>query len=68
MQCFSIREMIATVSHDDCRQVMERVLKGDYSFPSSMRVSDSCKDLLQKILTVDPALRITIEGIQQHPW
>lgn len=51
-----------------CLQVMDRVLRGDYSFPLSVPVSDSCKDLLKRILITDPALRITIEGIQQHSW
>lgn len=31
-------------------------------------ISDGCKDLLEQMLHPDPAQRITIEGIKQHPW
>jgi serine/threonine protein kinase len=49
-------------------QVLQRVTHGDYYFPASIPVSDSCKDLLRKILVVKPEERITVEGIQEHPW
>jgi len=31
-------------------------------------VSDQAKDLVKKMLTQDPAKRITAEGVLQHPW
>jgi len=31
-------------------------------------VSDEAQDLISKILVVDPASRITMEGIKNHPW
>lgn len=31
-------------------------------------VSDAAKDLISRMLTVDPARRIDIEGVLQHPW
>jgi len=36
-------------------------------FPK-VAVSDSAKDLLMKMLTVDPKQRISIEGIMSHDW
>jgi serine/threonine protein kinase len=33
-----------------------------------VQVSDECKDLLRKVLMADPAQRLTIQGIMQHPW
>lgn len=30
--------------------------------------SEDAKDLINKILTVDPAKRITTQGIKNHPW
>eukprot|EP00803_Ostreobium_quekettii_P001376 evm.model.scf_910.3 EVM.evm.TU.scf_910.3 scf_910:44793-48662(+) len=48
--------------------LMERIVKSDYSVPSESTVSASCLDLLGKILTPDPAQRITVEGIINHPW
>ena len=49
-------------------QVLQRVIRGDYRFPQSVPVSPACKDLLSRILVVNPSERITIQGIQQHPW
>ena len=31
-------------------------------------VSSQCQDLLRRIFTIDPAKRIAIEDIKQHPW
>jgi len=31
-------------------------------------VSDEAKDFISKILLADPDKRITIEGMQNHPW
>ena len=50
------------------RQVLQRVIKGDYRIPPGMPVSSACRDLLARILVVNPSERIAIQGIQQHPW
>lgn len=31
-------------------------------------ISDSCKDLIEGLLVADPAKRLTIPQIYQHPW
>ena len=31
-------------------------------------ISEQCQDLLQQMFTLDPAARITIAEIKQHPW
>ncbi len=31
-------------------------------------LSSGCQDLLRRIFTIDPAKRISIGDIQQHPW
>ena len=49
-------------------QVLERILAVDYHFPSSIPVSEQCKDLLRHILVADPAKRFSIADIQRHPW
>ena len=49
-------------------QVLERILAVDYHFPSSIPVSEHCKDLLRHILVADPAKRFSIADIQRHPW
>ena len=59
-------------SHGNCvpprLQVLERILAVDYHFPSSIPVSENCKDLLRHILVADPAKRYSIADIQKHPW
>jgi serine/threonine-protein kinase SRK2 len=49
-------------------QVLQRVIRGDYVFPRNFPISDECKDLLSKILVVDPEKRLTVQQVQQHPW
>ncbi len=46
------------------------VLNGAYSFPASRwaNVSDSAKNLIGNLLTVDPSARLNAEGALQHPW
>jgi serine/threonine-protein kinase SRK2 len=56
--------------HDNqkLQKMIQRILHVDYAVPSHIRVSDDCKDLLKKVLVADPAKRITVEGIYNHPW
>jgi len=50
----------------DLVNLYDKVLKGEYETPDYL--SNDCKDLLSKMLVVDPKERITIEGIMAHPW
>lgn len=34
----------------------------------SSKVSDSCRDLLTRMLVVDPSQRLTISQVEDHPW
>ena len=43
-----------------------KVMAGKYKCPRSM--SPPIRDLIARMLVVDPSKRITIEGIMQHPW
>lgn len=43
-------------------------MRADYQIPASAKVSSECRDLLARLLTTSPGSRITIQGIQQHPW
>ncbi|VDL64164.1 unnamed protein product [Hymenolepis diminuta] len=48
----------------------DRIRTGCYTFPSDewKDVSDEAKDLINKLLIVEPRERLTIEGVMQHPW
>jgi len=56
--------------HDNQRlqKMIQRILKVDYKPPPHLKLSADCQDLMSKILTADPAKRITIDGIFHHPW
>ena len=60
--------MMHSCADNTMAQVLERILAVDYHFPSSIPVSENCKDLLRHILVADPAKRYSIADIQKHPW
>ncbi|KAL4421960.1 hypothetical protein ABPG77_007902 [Micractinium sp. CCAP 211/92] len=49
-----------------CRKT--RILAVQYSIPPQLNLSDSCVDLLRRIFVPDPAQRISLAQIRQHPW
>jgi serine/threonine protein kinase len=46
--------------------MLRQILKAAYTVPNF--VSPECKALIQGMMKVNPADRITIEGIIEHPW
>eukprot|EP00301_Raphidiophrys_heterophryoidea_P006323 c12560_g1_i1.p1 GENE.c12560_g1_i1~~c12560_g1_i1.p1 ORF type:complete len:735 (-),score=154.12 c12560_g1_i1:361-2565(-) len=48
----------------------ENVIKGKYYFPAKhwSSVSQEAKDLINKLLQVDPHQRPTIQEVKNHPW
>ena len=50
--------------------IRDKTLKGTYSLeePIWESVSDNAKDLLKKLLTVEPEERITASDALTHPW
>mmetsp|Transcript_34767 Transcript_34767/g.81264 ORF Transcript_34767/g.81264 Transcript_34767/m.81264 type:complete len:517 (-) Transcript_34767:71-1621(-) len=50
--------------------LFDRIKRGNYSFPDKhwSGVSDDAKDIVMRMLTVDPVARITAEGTLQHEW
>ena len=54
----------------DAPPLHEQILKGRYTFPDEFwsGVSESAKDLIRKMMCVDPATRLTIAGVLEHPW
>lgn len=56
-------------SHERC--VLEKlVLIGRYSMEGTAwyEISEDAKDLIKRMLVVNPDHRITLEGILNHPW
>lgn len=52
----------------DLRKTIARILNAQYSIPDYVRISADCRQLLSRIFVANPAKRITIPDIKQHPW
>ncbi|XP_031385967.1 serine/threonine-protein kinase SAPK3-like isoform X1 [Punica granatum] len=50
------------------RKTIGRIMSVQYSIPDYIRVSAECRHLLSHIFVANPAKRITIPEIKQHPW
>ena len=55
-------------SGEDINDLVRNVIKNNFDYPTEIQISDSYKDLVNKILEKDPNKRLTIEQIKQHPW
>eukprot|EP00828_Plagiopyla_frontata_P010744 TRINITY_DN15804_c0_g1_i1.p3 TRINITY_DN15804_c0_g1~~TRINITY_DN15804_c0_g1_i1.p3 ORF type:complete len:118 (+),score=24.79 TRINITY_DN15804_c0_g1_i1:705-1058(+) len=51
-------------------KLFQIISQGQYEFPSPYwdDISDSAKDLINKLLCVDPKKRLSGDQIIQHPW
>lgn len=56
--------------HDDHKLLYEQIKSGDYSFPSPEwdSVTPAAKELINRMLNLDPAKRITVKDALAHPW
>mmetsp|Transcript_39548 Transcript_39548/g.61682 ORF Transcript_39548/g.61682 Transcript_39548/m.61682 type:complete len:520 (+) Transcript_39548:31-1590(+) len=57
--------------YDDSTAVLfKQIRKGEYTFPSPYwdDVSDGAKDIVSKVLVVDPSKRWTAAQCLEHPW
>ena len=53
---------------DNMREQKSRILKGDLSELQDEDITDDAKDIIRKMLEVDPSRRWTIEQLFEHPW
>eukprot|EP00877_Chromochloris_zofingiensis_P004441 jgi/Chrzof1/13999/Cz08g20200.t1 len=49
-------------------KTIKRIIAVKYGIPPQLRISPECQDLLARIFTANPAQRITIQKIREHPW
>lgn len=47
-------------------KLYKKIIDGKFALPSF--ISDTCKDLIRKIMNVDQEKRFTIAEIKSHPW
>ena len=51
---------------DDIQILYEKILSGKFETPDYL--SDNAKDILSKLLEIDPKKRINFDNIKNHPW
>jgi calcium/calmodulin-dependent protein kinase I len=56
--------------HESTAALYKQIKKGEYDFPDPYwtDISDSAKNLVQCLLTVDPKKRYTAKQVLAHPW
>lgn len=57
--------------YDDNHDILtQKIITADYVFlePWWDEIGDNAKDLISRMLVINPELRITIDEIYQHPW
>ena len=52
----------------DVKATYKRILNNEYSFPKTLDISDSAKDLIRAMLQSKPSERPTLKEIAQHPF
>ncbi len=50
------------------RKTIQRIMNVKYKFPDNLHLSRECLDIIGRIFVANPASRITIAQIKQHPW
>ena len=55
---------------EDNFELFEIIKSGEYNFdaPAWKYISNEAKDLIARMLVVDPEKRITPDEIRKHPW
>lgn len=49
-------------------EIYRSIRKGKFRYPRNCKVSSLARDLVAKMLVVDPKYRITVNGVLNHPW
>ncbi|KAK7087713.1 MAP kinase-activated protein kinase 5-like [Littorina saxatilis] len=57
-------------SHSLTPHMKNKIMSGDYEFPHEEwdNISEDAKDIIRKLLYVDPMKRMTIHELAAHPW
>ncbi|KAI7817200.1 kinase-like domain-containing protein [Gamsiella multidivaricata] len=51
---------------ENIRQLLSKVKAGKFHMPTD--ISPGARDLISRMLTVNPKRRITMQGVMMHPW
>ena len=60
----------APITAESTGKLFDKIVEGKWDFNrhAFSKVSRECKDLITKLLCVDPQMRITINEAIQHEW
>ena len=60
----------APFHNDNVQKLFQLIMRGRIVFPERewAGISEEAKDLVRKMLTVEPAQRITARAVLEHPW
>ena len=47
---------------------LQRIMGVNYKFPSNLRLSRECLDLISQVFVANPAERVTLKGLKGHAW
>lgn len=51
------------------RVIFSKIIKGEYKIErENVQLSAACKDVIQKLLVMDPSKRLTVDQLLAHPW
>jgi serine/threonine-protein kinase SRK2 len=50
------------------RKTIQRIMGVKYAFPAALTISRDCADLVARVFVANPAQRITLAQLKQHPW
>ncbi len=53
---------------EDVKETYKRIQENNYSFPNHIYISDEARDFIEKILIMNPADRLNLEGMRNHPF
>lgn len=53
---------------EDVKETYKRIQENKFSFPNHIYISDEGRDLIEKILVMNPSDRLNLEGMRAHPF
>lgn len=59
---------LSFVKHSFSHFVFQIIQRGEFSFPPNTNVSQTCRHLIRRMLTVDFRNRIEVDQILAHEW
>lgn len=53
---------------EDVKETYKRIQENKFSFPDHIYISEEGRDLIEKILVMNPSDRLNLEGMRAHPF